>query len=221
MSLLPDIGNGRLVTSGIETEKYETPSHKNNGHRKKGNKSLLEISQNFQSVHQDGKKLRSRSYEHSSDDNDNQRTKKARIDRSKSLGNVGRKLEQKRPIDIVSKYADENKNPRNKSPKRSLSGRRVRFDSSSDDSVGQKQKINYSKPEPSSKRPKGIQYKFGNRNAVAMETSPTSNEDISPVRRAPPGTHQSRLEAARERAKIWTETYSDPGPTERYDHKLL
>jgi hypothetical protein len=55
-----------------------------------------------------------------------------------------------------------------------------------------------------------------------MESSATSSGDTSPtvsVRRGPPGSHQSRLEAARARAKIWTETHSDPGPVERYASK--
>lgn len=46
--------------------------------------------------------------------------------------------------------------------------------------------------------------------------SPNSGSNISSPkgsRRAPvPGTHQARLEAARTRARIWAETYSDPGP---------
>ncbi|XP_060570643.1 uncharacterized protein LOC132728934 isoform X2 [Ruditapes philippinarum] len=219
MSILPEIGTGRLVTSGVEHENNEKSSHRHNGHRKTGNKSLLEISQNLQSVHHDGKKLRSRSYEPSSDDNNNHVNKKAKMDRSKSLGNVQRPRDQKRkqPVDMVSQYPDENRNPKSKSPKRSMSGRRVRFDSNSDDSIDKKQSIGEFGA-GSLRRPQGIQYKFGNRNTTAMESSATSSGDTSPtvsVRRGPPGSHQSRLEAARARAKIWTETHSDPGPVER------
>ncbi|XP_053407755.1 uncharacterized protein LOC123546318 isoform X3 [Mercenaria mercenaria] len=227
MSLLPEIGTGRLVISGQEPEKGQITKSGNVVRRRKGNKSLLEISQNLQSIHhEDGKRLRSRSYDHSSGDEiENQERKKAKIDRSKSLGRAERKWEQKRkqPVGKENNFADENKMSKSKSPKRTMSGRRVRFDSSSDDSFNQKGGGKSSEFKSSTPKPKGVQYKIGgNKNDVAMETSPITSGEVSPTvprKRAQPGTHKSRLEAARERAKVWTETWSDPGPSERsIDH---
>lgn len=44
------------------------------------------------------------------------------------------------------------------------------------------------------------------------DRSSPKGSPVSPRRGAAPGTHQSRLQAARTRARIWAETYSDPGP---------
>lgn len=216
MSTLPEIGTGRLVTSDGAPENAKIRIGDETKRGRKERKSLLEISQNFQSIRQDeDKKLRSRSFEPSSgDENDAQRSKKAKIDRSKSVGygEKGREPKRKQPGDKTIDYAGA----KGKYPKRIKSQRQVRFGSSSEDSYSKNDHDGRPMLTSSTPKPTGVQYKIGGiKNGVPLETSPISSGQGSPDQLKKPvkqGNHQSRLEASRTRARVWAETASDPGP---------
>lgn len=215
MSVLPEIGTGRLVTDGVP-ENAKIRLGDGTKRERKGRKSLLEISQNFQSIRQDeDKKFRSRSFEPSSgDENDAQKSKKAKIDRSKSVGygENGREPKRKQPGEKTVDYADA----KGKSSKRRKSQRQVRFDSSSEESLSKNDHDSRHMLTSSTPKPTGVQYKIGRvKNFDPMETSPISSGQGSPdqlKKAAKQGNHQSRLEASRARARVWAETASDPGP---------
>lgn len=227
MSFLPGIGTGRLVAPEAEAESPQTINTGRKVHRKKGNKSLLEISNNLPSIHHDAdKRIRARSYDPSSgDETDTHIRKKVKLDsRSTSLGILDRKGIPKRrklPVDINANYlqTDENRQTKSKSPRGTHSDKRVHFGSTSEDSnKSNDEKISEFKT--STPKPTGVQYILDdiNRNGVSMDTSSSLRNEGShkgPIRRAAPGAHKARLKAVRESAHVWAETCSDPGSNEK------
>lgn len=224
MLFLPTIDNGgRAPGDSKKIGSQQQPGH--HIQHKKEQRSLLEISQNISSIrNDDGKKLRSRSYDPSSgDEKENQRQrKKLKTDRSKSVSHGTQLQNLKRTQEIKDKNKDFMNHPvnvgaKNRYPDTTGPNRRVRFNSSSEESVGNRDFRERSVLAASSPKPR--QRDFGNRDRnvnIALDDSRGNNNEGSPTspRRQPAhGTHQARLEAARSRARVWAETYSDPGPS--------
>ncbi|KAL4231715.1 hypothetical protein ACF0H5_009291 [Mactra antiquata] len=226
MSFLPTINDGGLVTS-VPQKTIVLPHGVETSRRKRTQRTLLEISQNVPSVkNDDSKKLRTRSYDPASgDENDNRQSrKKAKTDRSKSMGRNDptqnlRKIHEKHFGNIKNKNGAPEELPQKKHLGAS-GNHHVRFDSESEESFGKKdlREKQHFVAKSSPKHSQGHASRDIPTSTVAdnrYSGGQNGGSPISPRRQPPSGTHLARLEAARYRARIWAETYSDPGPNDK------
>ncbi|XP_052226940.1 uncharacterized protein LOC127841853 isoform X2 [Dreissena polymorpha] len=188
-------------------------SHQSNPSNRGRRPSLLELSINGPAFRSNDieRRYRTRSEDVAHAEKEN-RKRKSNIDRSKSIGHGDEKRTKTKAFNFHSlSHVDIDETIKEVTANSGASDKRVRFDSSFEESLGKPTKKQKDAGK-SGLNAKNVQDRLKKSERNGGKLDPIQPTSPSQGRPPAPGSHRSRVEAARDRARIWAETYSDPGP---------